>query len=421
MTAPKPSTQVQLDTFDHALSLLSVLGFPAAPIAAFKKRLEGLRGAAGSDANFGADVAAFEQDFMQFDLGISTTEFRRQLLARRVDEDWLLDYARMLTWGSFDNGERRDRFELVASRALLKQGDPPFQIEPLDTLRPLIGRICDTAPAVPEEARKEAIDELDRARNNLGSFETLDDLLGQGHYLDVRGYKISLRDRLLDPAILYAVVHWNSAFLNRIRDLTFAQSRPEYEVDALLRRQADEIDEIFSVSSVDTDTAKARVNVVRETVRMSMPSVQRANTQRAARETQASGADQTRKLSVALAIVAIVLAGLIFLPGVFRDQNDLEELSSSEVVELSPFLASGSISQGSQSPIFNGEVNSDWDPLGDGEKADAAKALLDNLKRRGVESMTVRRGKTVVMQASAGRIRLVEKRESQPAHRDRGF
>jgi hypothetical protein len=363
-------------------------------------------GGGKATADIAAQLLAIEDDITALDRAMPTSEYRKQLLARKVAEELLCSYARMLTWDSFDDGDRRDRFELVVSRAVLKQGEPPFTMPSREEAKRVLDQIVPTASTVPAAAREDAVAELEKARQNLQSFKNLDELLDQGHYLDVRGYKISLRDRLLDEDILYAVVHWNGSFLDRIRDLTFAQSRPEYEVDSLLRRQADEIDEIFSVSSVDKETAKARMHAVKETVRMSMPEVQRENTKRVAVQSR----ETRRMFTMAFGVLGLIFAIGLIAVYAMRERNDVVELKLPQLAAISSVLSKGAISNGTGAPVFSGEVNDEWAVMGDTEKTNVAAHIRDALGARPVpvRDALITDGTKQVIQISNGRVRMVE-------------
>jgi hypothetical protein len=97
-----------------------------------------------------------------------------------------------------------------------------------------------------------------------------------------------------------------------------------------------------------------------------------------------------KKLARAGAAVAVTLVALVLAKALLWDVG---RLGGEELERLSPFLSSGVRSGNGGGPAFVGEVNSAWFELEDAQQTQAAVALVQQLRERGVREVMVYDGR----------------------------
>lgn len=350
-------------------------------------------------ASLAAQVTEGERLFLSIDEELPPTWFEEKLDRRLLsDEEWFL-YARALV-DHADTTARRDRVERVTT-LLLTRRLPDGQLELLSDSECLmaIARIAPTPLA--DEARREACMKfLTDAVQRLADMSSVRDVLESGLYLDLQGYKIALRKERLDPGILYAIVLTRVALNNHLVSFAASEGITPEEV---ARRIAQKDEEVTNVLAEDERVARER----RARVTRARPTERSAPAKAKAAAMPAPGRGPLLQRVAGLVLLAASIA-LYFLV-VPRPQNQLVEMSVSDVGTLGDFLESGSLSRGQRQRIFLGKVKgAKWLFMSLDERRKAADELRQSLLRRNVTSAMVFRDATLVVHIDQSRVILVE-------------
>lgn len=345
-----------------------------------------------------AEIPGLERRLEALDARIPMGWFREHFDVKKASSVALADYAALLGRHIKDSSARLDRIQFLLTR-LLGLFVPPAEA----THERLRALLAEALPPVQVDAslRQAALGFFSGAEQRLGGVERVEHLIDSGFFVDVFGYKLSLREKLLDPDIMASAIELNEAITRCLRRLAMANASSESELDAHLGEVAQRVRETFQQ--------------LREDERPSQQRFEHWLAQNAAkRSSQAaplpvpSAPARARKvdLRVVLAAGVVVLLGVLWLsqPG-----ERLSDLSPGELAALSPVLASGMVAPKERPRSFVGRVDaSRWRTLPPDDRRRAAADLARSLAARGLVSGTVMSDQQVVMRIEQGSVLLVQ-------------
>jgi hypothetical protein len=190
-----------------------------------------------------SEVLSFERALEELDRTIPMAWFREHFDASQASSVALADYASLLCRYVGDSPLRLDRIQFLLTRLI------SFFMRPEDasTAR----RIALLGEALPhvdvdDASRDRAVAFLEHAARRVSSFGRISEVIASGFFLDVRGYKLSLRQKLLDPAIMAAAIELNEAINDNLRRLAEADAPAGKELEAHLAEVDAHIKSIFT-------------------------------------------------------------------------------------------------------------------------------------------------------------------------------
>ena len=179
------------------------------------------------------------------EVAVKTSWLRRRLPAGSVADDVLIKYARLLV-DADPSGRFFDRAELLLVLACSTlQGDTMVMRDASRVRRAVHDVVHRHAPPVREEDRQTTAEFVTSCHQRLQGAQTLEDLIEAGFYLDLIGYKQTLRGALLDPSTLVGLVALDIAFEGRLLELGKAEGVSSAEILARRARVEEEAEKVF--------------------------------------------------------------------------------------------------------------------------------------------------------------------------------
>jgi hypothetical protein len=342
-----------------------------------------------------------EELLIEIDATVSTTLFRNVLESSRVGTVRLLQYARLIARYFRADVHHTERLDVLTQRLLTQP-----RVDTVRELRPRAGTdaaltyIAGGAKA-PEAIRKSALEFFQKAAVRVASIEAVDGLFTGGFYLDVLGYKVSIRESMLDAEILRASAELNAALANRLVTLMQNEGVSPKEIAERMAAVETQVAEIFDSAEMD-EAANEPSNAASKPP--ATPQKTAPAPTRAAPVVLLKPQHGARLLASLL--VAVVLALGI---GAFRrssgNANELIPLDEAAVAALSPVLESAARSRGQASPLLIGEVApAKWLLMDAAERQSSAALLAKELQKQNIEDALLYQGPSIVVQVNGGRV-----------------
>ena len=172
-------------------------------------------------------VSPVEDKLLALDDLVTDQALATRVEAGKITAKTLCRYGRLLVSRRMQAGPRRDRFEWIAT-ALLTRKNP-------DGTRTLVN--ADRAARVLElligglvfkpkdEELEEAVEFLNDALERLRGFKNHEEFFESEFFIDVHGYKVTMRELLLSPDFVYLSVAVNAGLHNRVEEWVAAMER----------------------------------------------------------------------------------------------------------------------------------------------------------------------------------------------------
>jgi len=360
---------------------------------------DGLENGAGSvdvpKSHFENAVAAAEQRVLEIEARVAAGSYGK-MPVRHLQPKQIARFAGLLARHANDSPARIDRVELLAARLCAgerREGERGLQsrAEVLALLR-LAG-----CAAGDEDSRTRALAFFEAAAQRLATLATVDDVFDSGLYLDMRGYKISLKEQRLDPDVLYAAATFAVALGRCIEELPRSSKITEASLAVRFEEAERQIELLFGK---DAGSASGEEHGKASTAEDDLP---RTDPLPFLRRT---GARRTVLRAVG---IALAVAGAAVFAVRARGNGNLRPLASAELAKLSPLLESGSLSQGKDSFLLARIPSSRWFLMSRSERRAAASNLRNQLLRRRIVAAVVFRDDDVLaIQIERGRVFAVE-------------
>lgn len=401
------------------LELQTALG-GAAPASVLKDPKASLA-AAGKETLDAAEplLGAIEDKLLALDEQIDEPVFEARAPSAAPNKKVLARYGRLLASRRMPVGARRNRFEWLATQLLTRtnaQGQllvaPPERAR--TALRHLIGDL-------PRKLRQEEVDQaaeyLYDAGKRLDGLESADELFESGLYADVHGYKVSMREHLLSPEVVYRTVLFQAKLHNRLEGWIEAQAREhpgdEQHTPSALREQ---LRSRLLAERDDVDGrlgAKPKLAPLPAPPNAPAPAASPPPHKRAAKARSAETDDRKRRIRVALDRgILIGVAALIVVAAaayVVRERTGLSseatsrKLTSEEMPALSPLLVAGNLRTLGADQALHGWISGTrWRALDPAARRTAADELARRLSTAGIERAELYDHQTLVIAIEHG-------------------
>lgn len=300
-------------------------------------------------------ISQLEDKMLALDEAVTRQVFRQRVTARsKQSRKSIARYGRLLASKRMPAGQRRDRFEWIATHLLTgraQSGELAIMApeRALGILQHLIGGL---PRKVREQELNEALAYLNDAQERLGRMNSHDELFESGLFLDFHGYKVSMREQLLSPEFLYLSVSLNVTLYNKLEEWIAERERlhdsnqltsdgtPRQQIMSRLHAQEAEVDASFGVRR----RSVGRLEAVRpESHRPQVEAL--VESQRPAKLSRGlSFGFAVDRSFIALIVAALVVIGagtsLLFTTGVVG-KVQVKALDGKALDHLSPLLVRG--------------------------------------------------------------------------------
>ncbi len=369
-----------------------------------KKNLDAL-GEPGSEGyerrlrTYEESVSVGEETALEIDALIDMRSTKEWFEEAPRSPELLQRYARLLGGARRLRDVQLDRLEFLVTRLLSTDaGNERKQMASRAEAAPILEYVLVERPHVEAHERASAVTFFRDATLQLATLHSLEEVFDGGFYLDVRGYKVALRDQLRDPDVLYAAIALNVAIHNRLEEMRELELRSRHSLHDMVGAEEEEVQKAFMKRT------SLRANQRFEETRRYLEKY-RENVDKGVAKRPPLGRRQVfRGIMAAVAVILAVVAWVL----IDRDVNSVRAMSSSDLERLSPVLESGGISVG-ESRAFIGAVSSArWMLLSPEERHDAAESILSGLSRYQCHSAWITRDGRQAIQIEGGELVSVE-------------
>lgn len=343
-----------------------------------------------------AALSKVEHGLERLDSGIPMGWFREHFDASSVSSVALVDYAALLGRHANDNLLRLDRIQFLLTRVVSfflspEEASPERRKALLEEALPPV--------AIDEATRRTAVAFLRDAAQRVTGFSSLQLLVDSGFFIDVRGYKLSLRAKLLDPEVMTAAIELNEVINDNMHRLAAADTEFDRHLEVHLASVDAHLKGLFHKLRDDESAAQTQFDRW----------VARNAAKRSPATTSLEPAKKTKTAPVRPLLAVALFVFLIVAYARWPKAVALKELSKAEVVALSPLLVSGTAAPKQNPQVFVGRVDkSRWTHLTLVQRNQEAEGLATRLTERGLHSGTVMLEQQVVIQINRGKILLVQ-------------
>lgn len=359
-----------------------------------------------------ARLAPIEDKLLALDDGVSREDFRRRVMSGKHPRKLLARYGRLLASRRLPAGPRRDRFEWLATHLLTARDEAGVLVaiskeSALPVLQHLIGGLQHRPD--PKELH-EAVAYLKEAREKLREFTSHEEFFDSGYFLDVHGYRVSVRDQLLNPDFLYLSAALNADIenvlngwiaelekLHKANQLT-REGSPRERIMALLHEQEEAVDNIFGVrrrrppevQSIAVAKAEEAQRRRQAEKRQQRRARRKARTQR--RLLPDLGFDSQTLGFAALVLVILGAGAYIAWSTGAVGAPTIEYIEDDHLASVSPVLARGLFKgEASEKTLEGAVLDKVWEELSPTDKQEAAERLGRLLAKRDVREARVTR------------------------------
>jgi hypothetical protein len=357
------------------------------------------------------ELSSAESEVLRLETELPGLEWKLETLDATIPMGWfrdhfevskespvaLADYAALLGRHIKDSSARLDRIQFLLTR-LIALFVPPEEA----TRERRLALLAEALPhvAVDESVRTAALAFFAEAGKRLAGVERLEALVDSGFFVDLVGYKLSLRQQLLDPDITTSAIELNGAISECLKRLASESSSGSdlgghfAEVDRRIRETFQKLREDERPTQQRFERWLAQ-NAAKRARPAAPPPVAVPSLGRVPRV--------DRRVLLAVAAVGLFAASPLLAPGA-----RLTELSSAELARLSPVLTSGVVVPRAAPRSFVGRVDmARWKALPRSSRSGAAVSLAQALTARGLVSGTVMSEQEIVVRIEQGTVLLV--------------
>ena len=268
-----------------------------------------------------------------------------------------------------------------------------------------------------DEERQQTLNTISDALAKLSGYKSLEAFFESGYYLDVYGYKLSGRNQLVDPEILYNTAALNAAILNRIEELRGPQMGLE-ELAKLLLQQEQDARAVLEPPAVKADMSeRARMSRAAAKAKEKKKTKNRRSLSDIMARVPAIAwlsSDRGKFISV-MVLIPIALIGLYLgsKSGVVASSASATVIADAPLHFISPILLQGwKINEMGATKLKANIMAEKWDPMEMWERNKAAEQIHSKLKAESYDSATIMifRSQRKAMEIDKTGIVFVEKR-----------
>jgi len=337
-------------------------------------------------------ISVIEDRMLALDELVPADVFAPRIEARKQSKKAIARYARLLASRRMPAGQRRDRFEWIATHLLTaRTASGELAVMPPERARAVLQHMIGGLPRkLREQELQEALTYLNEARARLDQVESHDELFESGLYLDFHGYKVSMREQLLSAEFVYLSVVLNAKLHNRIerwigererlhdaQQLTL-EGTPRDQIMRRLRAQEEEVDSSFGVKRRSPQAVRS--DLARES-RGPQRAVESKRAAKASTPASTSGSASRSWIVLVLAVViALAAGGYVLVHTGLVAKPAIVALDRQGLSRFSPHLVRGMLVGSGEARTLRGWMQPKrWEQLDPRQKREAADALAKRL------------------------------------------
>ncbi len=371
-------------------------------------------------------AARVEDRLLALDEYVSPDIFRARIRKDKHPAKLLLRYARVLGSRRFNVGYRRDRFEFLVTELLSIQApDGTWTLMPRDDARRVLHYILAGLPQGGGQAgdRDAACAYLRESLVRLAAISSYEDFFESGYFLDVHGYKVSMRELTTQPEFLYLSAAVNVEVHNRIerwianiegleKANQLTQTGPPREfLYGQLYAQEESVQAVFGGFRKAKERqllpgAQRTQPVVKEGAAKAKP---KAAQQKPSRTSDLAELlkDQVTKMVLAAVVVLVSLGVVLYeTDTVTIAEHSAVALSAEKVRDISPLLANGVVYDKKR---VEGDIRrAPWYALEARQRRDTADQINQKLKKMGLPTASIMDGRTAAIKIETGLVVFVD-------------
>jgi hypothetical protein len=351
-------------------------------------------------------LSKIEDKLLLLDDGMTEDDFRARVSKQKQAIKTLLRYARLLGIRRFNIGYRRDRFEYLARELLSTEAsEKRLQLLPRDKAATVLQHLLAglPQPAASEERGpatahlREALDRLSEITNSKEFFES-------EFFLDLHGYKISMRDQITCPEFLYLSVALQVELHNRMLDWCRSGSPSWQALQLELAQQQTAAEDVFGNFKRPRSTPAEKSSPgpqqpSKDAQPQPVPARRKRKRKRVSDSAELGPERRKAMLKMAAASVVIVLSLAFSLhsAGILEFSSPPTVLTTQQLENISPLLVRGILNE--RTKKLDGLVaRAVWVRLSKAERRAAAANLAAKLKQTGISNANVLAYKMPVIQ-----------------------
>lgn len=338
-------------------------------------------------------LSPIEDRLLALDDLVPPATFRHQLENRKQSKKIVARYGRVLASRKFPAGQRRDRFELIATHLLSARAGAGRRALPPERARSVLEFLLGGMPRKQKEGElSEALAYLRQMLERLLGLSAPDEFFEGGWFLDTHGYKVSMRDQLLSPEFVYLSVLIDVAIHNRLEGWIGERERlhdakqftaggsPREQMMRRLQEQEEAVDDIFGVKRRPSpQTRSSEPPKAAPVLRSSKPPP-------AKRKQNGVTIDRSLTLMVGSLLVILISGGVLAFEFGLVGVEEHQALDAKDLAELSPMLARGWIRGSEGHRRLDGMIQRvRWMELDPRSRTEQANQLAKTLSGRGVK------------------------------------
>ncbi len=385
-------------------------------------------------------IMRIEDRLLVLDEFVPQDKFRARVTKEKHAPKLLLRYARLLACRRFNVGYRRDRFEHLVNELLtVATSDGRWRLLPRDKARPVLMQLLSgQAPSSQDGGREAAVAYLRESLERLAAIATHEEFFESGFFLDVYGYKISMRDQATSPEFLYLSIALNAEIHNRVESWIAGLERlhkanqltqdgpPREYLLSQLRSQEEAVQSVFGSFRHPKDKAQAQAQAqaqqanaraLAQETKETKQEVRKAPKKKKKEEKQISGAESLQQLAkqqmIRFAVLSTLIAAsfgyVLTSTGIlsFAADDNGGMIAPAQVHDLSPLIEFAFRMDNGK--WLRGTVKDpQWRALDTTQRRGAAERFAKKLAQAGIPNAELMVYKTAAIRIDLGVISYVE-------------
>ncbi|HKP64673.1 MAG TPA: hypothetical protein VJV78_48385 [Polyangiales bacterium] len=350
-------------------------------------------------------LSKIEDKLLSLDDGMTEDDFHARVSKQKQPIKTLLRYARMLAIRRFNIGYRRDRFEYLAVELLSTESqEKRRQLLPRDKAATVLHHLLAglQQPAATEE-RGPATAHLREALDRLAEIGSSKEFFESEFFLDLHGYKISMRDHITCPEFLYLCAALDVELHNRMLDWCSSGTPTWQALQQELAQQRASAEDVFGNFKHPRSTPAAKSSPRPQPSKDAVPAPVPQRRKRKRKRSEA--ADQLNpeqrkallKLAAATLVIILTTGSVLYSLDAVQFGTPLESLTVAQLEDLSPLLVRATVDP--RHKKLDGLISRKaWVRLTKTERRNAAADVAAKLKRMGVSNARLMAYKTPAIQ-----------------------
>ena len=212
---------------------------------------------------FEEDLELAETRLMRVDADLLIPDLRKTFQTREFRDEEVARYVSVLVRHVAEAPERRDKVDFLATRLFAKRlENGKMEMRPYADVHAAL-RVLVPDSILEQEAHGEAVAYFRDAIRRLYGYGSIDEMFDSGFYTDVRGYKLSLQDELMDPDVLYSAAELNTAIHNWMHEFARMEGRDASEIRERVAQVNKEVMQVFDPEDHIEEVRHTQFNRIR--------------------------------------------------------------------------------------------------------------------------------------------------------------